>query len=234
MSKVGRSVREPGSLKAPSKGGILSCTSASWPFQIPGFLAAHLRELKNKHFLCLFKASFQKPRKLPVITCSSFVCPLAPMHHLSGNGYCPESVLVCSPGGQLFWAPVNPCPSCGPGRCSTSPFSCHSPQADLGPTAPIPPALLNHLSSPDWLHLNRKPVKSNCSYESKCAWIMLWDLGRGASATRFTESRYLTEWFKDLRSDSFHRAPELASIVDECLYLEGIFKNRNANVCPWF
>lgn len=101
MSKVGISIHEHGSLKPASKGGNLSCTSASWPFQIPGFLAAHLRELKNKHFLCLFKASFQKPRKLPVITCYSFICPLAPCHHLSGNGYCPENVLVCSTGVQL-------------------------------------------------------------------------------------------------------------------------------------
>lgn len=86
---MGISAHEHGSLKPASKGGILSCTSASWPFQIPGFLAAYLRELKNKHFLCLCKASFQKPRKLPVITCYSFICPLAPCHHLSGNGLLP-------------------------------------------------------------------------------------------------------------------------------------------------
>ena len=90
-------------------------------------------------------------------------------------GYCPENVLVCSPGVQLFWVRVNQCPSRDPGWCSISPFSRHSLQAGLCPTSRIPPALLSQLSSPDWLHLNCKTVKSNCSYKSKCVWIMFWD-----------------------------------------------------------
>lgn len=131
----------------------LSGTSASWHFQIPEFLAAHLRELKDKHFLFFFFKSQVSENPENFLQLSYFfVCPLAPCRHLSVSGYRPENVLSCPPRAQLFgfqeppvllwpWLdfPLLPLP------VTTSwplPHTAH------------PLAMLRRLPSPDWPFLN--------------------------------------------------------------------------------
>lgn len=83
-------------------------------------MAACLRELKAKHFSLKKKkkGKFRNPRKVPMIILLFFCCPLAARCCLSGSSHCSENILLCPPNAQLFWVPVNLCPSCGPGLIS--------------------------------------------------------------------------------------------------------------------
>lgn len=211
----------------------LSGTSASWHFQIPEFLAAHLRELKDKHFF-FFNNKFQKTQEtscnypiflcLPTGTISPLECEWVPPWKCS---------LVFSESTTL-WVPVTPCPSCGPGLISHFCLYLSLTASWPLPHTTHPPATLSHLPSPDWPFLNFS------KHELVTPILLCLDtFGDAHMADEQVEPdlsslEYLTERFKNLQAPNFQWATELPSVVSEHLYLEAIFKNRNSNLFPWF
>lgn len=115
----------------------LSGTSASWHFQIPEFLAAHLRELKDKHFLFFFlNHKFQKTRKT---SCNYPIFLFAHWHHVAIWVWVVITLKMFS---RVLLehnslGSRNPLSSCGPGLISH--FCLYlSQQVDPCPTPPIP------------------------------------------------------------------------------------------------
>lgn len=115
----------------------LSGTSASWHFQIPEFLAAHLRELKDKHFLFFFlNHKFQKTRKT---SCNYPIFLFAHWHHVAIWVWVVIALKMFS---RVLLehnslGSRNPLSSCGPGLISH--FCLYlSQQVDPCSTPPIP------------------------------------------------------------------------------------------------
>lgn len=183
-------------------------------------------------FVC--KNSFQKNRA----SCNSLLFFISYWHHVTTwveMGLLPWECLCVFPGVQYFWVQAKPVPSVTLAGVPAFPFGCHSRQAGLCPPHASHPALLSQLSA--WL---TSPPTQNCKIklllEIKCVWIMFWNSWQRSKCS-------LVYWIQvsyrmSPRSPgltAFTEPQSFHSVVDECLYLEGdIFKNRNANVCPWF
>lgn len=143
-------------------------SSASWHFQIPEFLAAHLKELRAKHLKKKKKDKFRNPRKVPMSILLLFCRPLAPRCCLSGSSHCSENVLLCPPNTQLFWVPVNLCPSCGAGLISH--FCLYlSVTHELNPAPHHPRHQPRSVRYPALTDLPSTAIKTNWSHSSICA-----------------------------------------------------------------